>query len=272
MSKRVRSEIKHPEIIRMGVEAYEKRLDRLLTSFVERPSNLSRFPNSRRAAVEVDALGENDELTIQYMQLSLQLGVAHFISALELTCDFGVDYLGKKYPYALKASQSYIDANSWLSNAYMAIVLRNENALRILCSITTDALREADSSPPESSYHLVDFMKGLFNSDADIGELLISAMESLEDIDYMSDIRSPLLSLYRCFLSNDQNEFNQKLDEALVFHKEFWADNTENYHDVDGWVSMELLAVLSLANDNKKWSLSAQSDYIPSWLVSGELV
>ena len=272
MSKRVRSEIKHPEIIRMGVEAYEKRLDRLLTSFVERPSNLSRFSNSRQAAVEVDALGENDELTIQYMQLSLQLGVAHFISALELPAEFGVDYLGKKYPYAVKRSTSHVGANAWLKVVYMAIILRNANALQIMCTIPTEILREADTKSPESTYRLVDFMKGLFNSDVDIGELLISAMESLEDIDYMSDIRSPLLSLYRCFLSNDPEEFNEKLDEALASHKEFWADNPENYNDVDGWVSMELLAVLSLAKDNKKWKLSAQSDYIPSWLASGELV
>lgn len=114
--------------------------------------------------------------------------------------------------------------------------------------------------PPESSYHLVDFMKGLFDSNVDIGDLLIDAMESMKDTNYMLNIRSPLLSLYRCFLSNDSEEFDEKLDEALASHKEFWADDL---FDVDGWVSMELLAVLSLANDNKKWSLSAQSDYIP---------
>jgi hypothetical protein len=269
MSKRMRTEVKHPEIVKMDIDDFEEDIDYVLHSFTERPENLTEFRGALRVAVVADALGENDELTIQYMQLSLQLGVAHFISALELPFDFGVDYLGKKYSYTIKRSTSHVGASAWLKVVYMAIVLRNANTIQIMCSIPTESLREADTKTPESSYRLVDFMKGLFDSDVDIGELLIAAMESLEDIDYMSDIRGPLLSLYRCFLSNDQKEFNQKLDEALTSHKEFWADDL---FDVDGWVSMELLAVLSLAKDNKKWSLSAQSDYTPSWLVSGELV
>jgi len=269
MTKRIRAEIKNPKMIGRKISCFENDLDDMLQSLVERPQNLSEFVGTLSVAVVADALGENDELTIQYLQLALQLGVANFISSLELESDFGVDYLGTKYPYALKSSKSYIDADSWLTVVYLAIILRNQNALNIMCNIPTDALREADSMPTESSYHLVDFMKGLFDSRVDIGGLLIDAMESMKDTSYMLNIRSPLLSLYRCFLSNDSEEFDEKLDEALASHKEFWADDL---FDVDGWVSMELLAVLSVAKDNKKWSLSTQSDYIPSWLVSGELV
>ena len=185
MTKRVRDEIKNPKIIGRRISSFESDLDGVLQSLVERPQNLSEFIDTLSVSVVADALGENDELTIQYMQLSLQLGVAHFISALELPVEFGVDYLGKKYPYAIKRSTSHVGANAWLKVVYMAIILRNANALQIMCSIPTEILREADTKSLESTYRLVDFMTGLFNSDVEIGELLISAMESLEGIDYM---------------------------------------------------------------------------------------
>ncbi|WP_179957510.1 immunity 49 family protein [Exilibacterium tricleocarpae] len=279
MVKRIRPEAECPDAEREYLNDFEEDIEDVLLSLEERPKNLTQFNDALRSATRADALGENDELTIQYMQLALELGVAHFISALELPEKFGVDYLGKRYAYAIKSSKVHTDPDAWLNVVYLAIILRNQDALGVMGRISTEALRNANIKTDEANYLYVDFIKGLFDKKVDVGELLIAAMKatdypgiSKERTGYLLNIRVPLLSLYRCFLSNDQAEFNEKLNEAVMLHKVFWADNPKNYHDIDGWVSMDLLAVLSLAYDDKGWAPQIDSDYIPKWLVTGQYV
>ncbi|WP_036800703.1 hypothetical protein [Photobacterium marinum] len=103
MNKRVRKEIKFPDLVGRRITRHEEKRDFLLSSLVTRPDLLTEFNNVLNTAIAADGLGERDELTVQYFQLALELGVAHFISAFELPVDYEVTYLGTTYPYSKKA-------------------------------------------------------------------------------------------------------------------------------------------------------------------------
>ncbi|WKE65754.1 immunity 49 family protein [Gallaecimonas kandeliae] len=276
MEKRIRPEIKHRGMEEDDIAHFEGRLDKLLNSFQERPENLARFDRATEVAITADALGEPDELSIQYLQLALSLGVAHFVSALALPVTYELEYLGQHYPYAIGRTNYSTDPTSWLSVFSLALILRDHQALAILCQVSTDAMRQAETETDEAAYSYVDFLKGLLDPDSDIGELLFNALDATSGPDisaardrYLTYNQVPLLSLYRCFLSDDEAEFKEKLQEALELHKTYWADDPM---ERAGWISLELVALLSLVHDNKDWRLDIESDYIPAWLCSGQYV
>ncbi|ELR64581.1 hypothetical protein C942_02394 [Photobacterium marinum] len=135
-------------------------------------------------------------------------------------------------------------------------------------------MADAHVHSDETDFTFVDFIKGLFSPEADIGLLLVKAMEATdpegmhpERADYILNTRVPLLALYRCFLSDEQEEFAEKLDEALKSHEDWWSNDAS---DPEGWISLELVAVLALAYMNKGWTVPVESDYIPQWLVTGK--
>lgn len=272
MPKRIRPEIKFPEISKTIISAFESTLEGVLASLQHRGDKLCNFNGAWETAILLDAIGEDHERTVRYMNLALHMGVAHFVSALELPEEFDLVYEGSSYPYVIEAAKAYVDPESWLTIVYLAIVLREADALRILCRIPTAALRGGNSISPESAYHLVDLMKGLFDRSADIGNLLKTAMEHIDTSDYMVDIRLALLGLYGSYFSDDEAEYREELERALDSHRAFWTATEEKKFDYNGWISLELLSTSAIAWDNKGWKLHVESDYVPHWLANGELI
>ncbi|NJO78629.1 MAG: immunity 49 family protein [Cyanobacteria bacterium RM1_2_2] len=274
-----RHKLKNLNMIQMIIDDFESQVSNLLLSLEQRPQNLAiAYKEALEQAVYAFVLGKQKEEIIEYLSLSLQLGVAHFSSALELPEIFPIQFRGQTYSYSHERSTAFISPIDWSKIFHLAIVLRNGHAIKFLSGISTDALREANVKEDEVDYLYVDFLKGLFNKEVNIGELLIQVMDATDPerlperrYDFILYIRVPELVLYRCFLSNKEAEFNQKLVEALELHKEFWTKTPEKSFDSDGLLSLPLLAVAALAFHNKIFRLTAQSDYLPMWLVKGEL-
>jgi hypothetical protein len=148
--------------------------------------------------------------------------------------------------------------------------------INILCSIPNFVFENANLKPNAFDLAFVNVTKGLFDSTVDIGKLLIATMElfdnNLIDKDrfiYTSKILFPQLPLYRCILSNLEDEFNEKLLEAVLYHKEFWGSKKLE-EDSEGWISLPMIAACVVAHDNKDFNITVETDYIPMWLVKKE--
>jgi hypothetical protein len=136
--------------------------------------------------------------------------------------------------------------------------------------------KNANLKPGEFDLAFVRAMKGLFTSEVEIGQLLVDAWEAFDPdkidedrFDYASNILLAQLPLYRCILSNEQDEFNERLKDAVLKHKEFWGADGSEYAK-RGWVALPLIAAGVIAFDNKGFEINFETDYIPSWLVRHE--
>jgi hypothetical protein len=270
--------LENSSITQKILDNFEARIGNILISLEQRPQNLSTaYIEAFKQAAYASSLCKPKAEIIEYLNLSLQLGVAHFSSAFELPESFPIQFRGQTYLYSHKHSTVFISPTDWSKLFHLAVILRNRDAIEFLAGIPTEALREANIKEEEVDYLYVDFLKGLFNREVNIGELLIKAMNSTnpENLperrhDFILYIRVPELVLYRCFLSNNEAEFNQKLVEALELHREFWTKTPEKSFNSDGLLSLPLLTVTALALHNKNFQLAVESDYLPIWLAQSD--
>lgn len=272
-----RHELTNFEILQSQLNRFESRITKSLSQYESRSQNLGRgYLKAIHAACLSLILSREKLETIRYLQLGLDLGVANFISSLELKKEFPIVYDGQKYDYASKKSRNYVGPTDWKRLFYLAVILRQVDTAAFLTDkISTDNLREAEITSDDVDFYHVDFLKGLTDKTVDIGSLLSRVMTATDPDrlperrhNYVLDIVVPELTTYIHFLSNDEAEFNRTLLEAVTYHKQFWttASSTSDY-DPEGWISLPLLAVSVLAAYNKELRITIKSDYIPKWLI-----
>jgi hypothetical protein len=170
-----------------------------------------------------------------------------------------------------------MDVDVWLNAFFSAIILRDGPIIRSLCKVPEETHKTANLRPNDFDLAFVQATKGLFNSEVNIGQLLVDAMiaAKAEDkmeparFEYIDHILVPQIPLYRCILSSDETEFNEKLQEAILEHKEFWGQEDKQYKK-RGWISLPLMGIAAIALDNKSFNITFETDYIPNWLVKRE--
>jgi len=276
-----RHELKNLSMMERNLERFEStRVLRMLSFLEEVPDNLgSAYRDVLGHANRAIVLGKPKELIVEYLFLALQLGVAYFVSALDLPVDYSITFRGKNYPYGRKRCRAYVGPNSWSKLFYLGAILRVDKALAILKKIPTSVMRESEVIGNEVDFLIVDFLQGLFTKDLGgktIGDLLVDAMDATDPEklperrhDYILNIKVPELNLYTFQLSDDEEGFNSHLAQGLDWHQYFWS-HPDRAYDPEGWISLPLLAASTLAFHNKNFRIAHNSDYLPLWLVYGE--
>ena len=207
--------------------------------------------------------------------MTSELGSAHFkcITNAKKAIAFSVD--GQLYEMTGNYYSSYTDAHKWLDCIYAAIAVRNEEAISILMQVPNTVFDKASVKVDPITYALADVYKGLFGGIEDRSMLeLISTAYSVADADeadrleYIMSNMIPQLGIIRTILSsNSEDEYNKLMKEAVLTHKDYWSQDEYEY---EGWVSLPLIALASIAFDHKGYSLNFETDYIPRWLVERE--
>ena len=207
--------------------------------------------------------------------MTSELGSAHFkcITNAKKAIAFSVD--GQLYEMTGNYYSSYTDAHKWLDCIYAAIAVRNEEAISILMQVPNTVYDNAAVKDDPITYALAGVYKGLFGGIQDRSMLeLISTAYSVADADeadrleYIMSNMIPQLGIIRTILSsNSEDEYNELMKEAVLTHKDYWSQDEYEY---EGWVSLPLIALASIAFDHKGYSLNFETDYIPRWLVERE--
>jgi hypothetical protein len=175
-----------------------------------------------------------------------------------------------------QATSAYVDTDTWLNAYFGAVVARDNAGIKTLCAVPESMHVQANLKPDPFDLAFVRALKGLYDPDTNIGQLLVDAMEASDPGKLNRDRRAyathvlyPQLPVYRCMLSSDQAELNEKLEQAVLEHKEFWSSKDRKYSP-EGWISLPLIAASATAFDTKQFGMTFETDYIPDWLAKGE--
>ena len=272
-----RHSVNNIELILESLDHTKQRLAKDFENVQKQTKNLGSFYRKMLEAASSSALAESlhDE-TINYMKIALLTGLGNLQSARYPGEPFNI-YIGEqKLSFQGVETTAYIDTYQWELLYYLAVILRDTDSIKILNQIPESLMRKADIEGDEADYAVIRFYKGLFDSDANIGKLLLEAMESIrpslhesEREEYILQIKGPELDLYTYFFSNEPEDYNRKLTKAVWDHKEYWGSDERDYDEL-GWISYPLTAACAIAHDNKQYDIEVDSPYVPLWLVKRE--
>ena len=220
-------------------------------------------------------LNYEHERQVHFLKIIGDFGAANFNCVLNNGKLFSFTVNGETYEMMGSHHSSYTDAHKWLDCLYAAIAVRNEEAINILMQIPNTVFDKAAVKVDPITYALADVYKGLFGGIQDRSMLeLISTAYSVADADeadrleYIMSNMIPQLGIIRTILSsNSEDEYNKLMKEAVLTHKDYWSQDEYEY---EGWVSLPLIALASIAFDHKGYRLNFETDYIPRWLVERE--
>jgi Immunity protein 49 len=213
---------------------------------------------------------------LRALRIMKGIGVAIFAFAMNPGKTITVDLGDETFEITGEPTTAYVDVDTWLYAYSGAVIARDNAGIKTLCAVPESLHKQANLKPGPFDLAFVRAIKGLYDPDANIGQLLVDAMEASDpdklDKDrreYATHILYPQLPVYRCILSSDQAEFNEKLEQAVLEHKKFWG-HKDRQHNKRGWISLPLTAASATAFDNKGFVMTFETDYITAWLAKGE--
>lgn len=216
--------------------------------------------------------GESRDQTGKLLDSVKDLGINYYRNVMDDDrAEF--TFLGENFSVKTEYTTAYSDPISWSKFLYSAILAKDGSAINELISIPTALMSEAQLKGDPVDFAIMRFLKGLYQTDVDLGQLLMEAMELTnlkinkpERLDYLLYIKFPELNLYRLIFSNNNNQFNIELHDALISHKKFWG-TPKNKNAAEGWISYPILCACKIASESKNYSIDILSDYLPISLL-----
>jgi Immunity protein 49 len=277
MQKIPRHSLSNIEFIVQNLDFLNETFTEDLPHIQQHPENFGTVSCDLADAVSISVLaGRSKEETINYMQMALAFGLGNFQSALHPGESLVINLKEQQLNFKGVETKAYIDPIQWTKLFYLAVILRDQDSVRNLTSIPESLMKQANLRGVEADYAIVRFHKGIYDPNADIAQLLIEAMLATDPKNYTAvrgnyflDLKVPELTLYRCIFSDEPEEYNKNLAEAINSHEKFWG-NEEKAYDKEGWLAYSLIAASVIAFGAKKYPIEVDSPYLPMWLVKGE--
>jgi len=212
---------------------------------------------------------------VRYLQHVKEFGSANFAFACRQGETFDVTINNDTFALTGGPAGAYLHTDVWEKVLYAAVTLRDKKAIEQLIQVPKSVFDNANISADAFDTALINLMKGLFEPEANMGNLLEAALIAADPNaiasgrrSYVQNILLPLLPVYRCiYTANAQDEFNEAMVEALEAHKKYW---TKDRRKQQGWISLPLMAAASHAYDFKGYQLTVETDYIPDFLVKND--
>lgn len=268
-----------PDMIAGDIDTYERRFGDRLKALQTRPADTLgyAFGDAIRYFAMTVTDGLKKDRVLRALRAMKGIGSAIFAFASRPGKPVAVDLGDHRFEVIGQTSNAYVDTDTWLNAYFGAVIARDNAGIRTLCAVPESIHAQANLRPDTFDMAFVRALKGLYNPEVNIGQLLVDAMEASDPDklhrdrrDYATHVLYPQLPLYRCILSSDQAEFNEKLEQAVLEHKEFWGSKDRQYSP-EGWISLPLIAACATAFDTKQFAMTFETDYIPDWLAKGEL-
>ncbi len=261
-------------MINSNVSYFKSKIDRLETLLTKRPENAGNLFQQAYEAIGDALVSEEDkETTKKILKIAKDLGLDTYRNA-QATGKISLKVLDDTFEVDAVQSKAYIDPINWSKYFYTALLSRDRKAINELLEVPESLMREAQLKCDEVDFAIVRFLKGLYQSNADLSNLLKEALELTDPkendsgrADYLLYLKFPELNLYRIAFSNNEKEFNDELQEALELHKKFWSDS-KNANASEGWIAIPLLCVCLVANNSKGYTIDVESDYLPHWMFT----
>ena len=213
---------------------------------------------------------------VRYLQHIKEFGCANFAFVCRQGETFDVTINNDTFALTGGPAGAYLHTDVWEKVFYAAVTLRDKKAIEQLIQVPQRVFDNANLKADGFDTALINLMKGLFEPEANMGDLLEAALIAADPNaiasgrrSYVQHILLPLMPVYRCiYTANAQDEFNEAMVEALEAHKKYWK---KDKREQQGWISLPLIAAASHAYDLKGYKLTVETDYIPDFLVKNDV-
>ncbi|WP_232833114.1 immunity 49 family protein [Nocardiopsis sp. TNDT3] len=174
------------------------------------------------------------------------------------------------------------NASNWLTAFFLAVVCRDQKRYRELCEISVDRLREAGESEGTQynpfTYHWISALQAFVLNRPGLGEELLAAMElsapdraGIGSPELLGMIVFPPMNAFLRLVERDTEKFNDALAQGLELFRDYQISDAKRAQDIEGVVSLPLLALACLAYDTAQvdpdFRLEVESGYLPKHLL-----
>lgn len=264
------------EIISRQISEFDDEWNHTLDCIKQRPSQLiaSEFNEVLRVVSQAVAANFPREQIVKYLHLLADLGVANFVSSLNPGKTISLPIGDARIEVVGEATTAYMDVHTWLIGFFASVVGGKLDSNSLLFEVPEDAFLRANIKPNAFDLAVVRASKGLFDPSANIGQLLVDAMEASDErniepnrLDYAWSIMLPFLMLYRIAVAGDpDNEYDQLFEDGLEQHRYIWQTEERKSHP-EGWFSLPLTAAAVMIFDSKGIRYSKDTSLVPRWMV-----
>ncbi|MGW4244231.1 immunity 49 family protein [Nocardia sp. NPDC004722] len=253
-----------------GIEHHLTRVEQHPRRFKDILQASMRLAGLRSAIDPTAGKVETWEAYVQAMQASSAI----FTIANKADGMVEVRYAEKTLTLPSGATRGIADAGNWVTAFFFAIMGRDQARLNMLCDVPIDLLRASGSVYDEYIYHWIETLQTYWTEGTDIGTKLRAAFEGTDPTnaryappDLMLQILYPPIDLFYRFLTEQHDEFNNSLAQALQLHDTFWdSEHDDRRDDRTGMIAAGPLAMTCLAYD-AGFPIDVESDYLPRHIV-----
>jgi hypothetical protein len=210
--------------------------------------------------------------TWESITLPMQVSTAMFAAANRtVECTIGV----KTMQIKATGQQYWTEAGNWLTAYYLAMTCRERERLDLLSATPVELLKTRGNPYAPYDYAWIETLQKVWRREPGSYEKLLEAIAGTDPATIPTEQHEfvlfrlyPPMKMLGFLLSNEPDNFNDALFEALELHRRYWTGTPERARTPDGFIALGILAIISLAKEMGV-SIDVESPYIPSQLVRG---
>lgn len=233
---------------------------------------------SCRAGVNFLVLKRDKEKFLEYLRLAHISGTWHWKGMMSSDPQLIQIPNGSDFEINGVKSNSDVDFGSWLEGIYIAMILRDINAVKVYGEADPEkVVRYGQNTPDPWEIPFIKFLNGIWAFDTNIVTYLKDALRGSDPTgynpmraDWMLNILSPLLELWAMVFGKDEARFNAKLLEQQQLRRDWHeALGEEAGNSIMEYIDLAALAAVCYAHD-KGFKIDVKSDYLPEFLINGD--
>jgi hypothetical protein len=169
--------------------------------------------------------------------------------------------------------QFYLNAGTWVDAFYLALICREAARLDMLAQVPVSLLRDCGGEMDEYVYAWVETLQSFWLRRGDLNQHLVRAVDlsapeaaRILDAETMGKLQYPPMMMFYRYLRGDAAGFNEALNDAVRWHKEYWTADEDRMSNIEGVVAIAPLAIACLAKANGI-PIEVESGYLPQALL-----
>ena len=218
------------------------------------------------------ALSYSVERQSAYLDMFVESSLAKYQMATHVGTEVTVSLLGNQYQVVAPDKNYSASEGNWMLGYMAALAARKMDVVRSFCAIDLDVVRQSEGTVGGRYSALFStFLQRLFQKGEPHGKNLLAAANEIKadampepTYDYALHIDGPLIDMFVPLLSDDKEDFNAMLIQALEYHKKYWSREQKNI--VGGLVSLPITALAVMAKDYG-FHVDHTSDYLLQFLI-----
>jgi len=222
---------------------------------------------------------EQDEsyqtLALDYLRQANEFAIVQYKLALNLGKPTSFILKGQEFEVIAPEKSHFTTVDYWYKDLAVSLILRDKASTQALLKYQPkDTIRNGELSSFDAA--LCEFIKGIFDDDADIRSLFLSLVDIVANGNeigsrqgYIDLCIMPTIMAWAALIENNMEKFEQSVLDATkylysYYHKSEWEG------DPYGWFPPLLIAAAVFAHDQYGYNLQHDNPYIPQWLVQGD--